>query len=472
MNTKNILFGLTITTLSLTFVSCEKLLDVELNDRIPNDKAINSTRDLQLVLNGAYDALQSGSLLGGNLIIYSDLLADDAIIGNEQKLNRFGKYEIYNMATSPQITEIASFWATAYAAINRANNVIYAIDNNLVNDPLFDSNKDRLKAEALFIRALCHFELVRFFAKPYDVDNIGNNNQLGVPYRKEPSLSPNNLDMARNTVEEVYQFAKNDLEEAKILFANSGIISSNSNASYMAATALLARICFFSGDYTKASDNADEVINSGIYSLTNDIVSLFKLSGNQSNPEVIFQIINTVNDNSNSLIDAYSQAKNPLFQTTENLYKLFASTDIRRQLIKKFFIIYYVKKYDETIIDGVSQPLNRIYIRLAEMHLIRAESNLLSGGPNDVSKAFDSYNALRQRAFASNYTPETIALSDLLDSVRNERRRELCFEGDRYHNLKRTKANLRHNVTWNSDAPIFKIPADEVSGNSLMIQNP
>ncbi len=454
------------------FTSCEKLLETDLNDRIPNDQAIKSTRDLQLVLNGAYDGLQSGSLLGGNPVIYAELLSDDAIVGNEQKLNRFGKYEIYTMTSSPQITEIASFWATAYAAINRANNVIYAIDNNLVDDSEFEASKDRLKGEALFIRAVAHFELVRFFAKPYDVDNIGGNSQLGIPYRLLPSFTPDSLNAARESVEVVYQKIKTDLFESKTLLESAGAMTSNSTASAMSSTALLARVCFFSGDYTYAAQYADEVIESTYYTLSEDVTDIYNLSGNTGNSEVIFQIVNIQTDNSNSMIDAYSRSKNPLFQTTSELYNMFSANDIRRGLLTKYFVLYYIKKYDETVVDGASQPLNRVYIRLAEMHLIRAESNLLPGGSNNAIDAYESYNALRERAFAENYVPESVALDDLLDSVRNERRRELCFEGDRYHNLKRLKLPLRDDVSWNSDAPIFKIPADEVSGNSLMEQNP
>lgn len=458
--------------LSAGFSSCEKLLETDLNDRIPNDQAITSTRDLQLVLNGAYDGLQSGSLLGGNPVIYAELLADDAIVGNEQKLNRFGKYEIYTMTTSPQINEIASFWSTAYSTINRANNVIYVIDNNLVDDSEYAASKDRLKGEALFIRAVAHFELVRFFAKPYDVENIGGNTQLGIPYRLLPSFTPDSLDAARESVEDVYVKIKADLANAKTLLESAGAMTSNSTASAMSATALLARVCFFSGDYTNAAQYADEVIESTYYELSDDVTEIFKLSGNEYNPEVIFQIVNIQTDNNNSMIDAYSRAKNPLFQTTAALYNMYGANDTRRSLLNKYFVLYYIKKYDETLTDGVSQPLNRVYIRLAEMHLIRAEANLLPGGSDNAVDAFDSYNALRQRAFGSNYNPETVALNDLLDSVRNERRRELCFEGDRYHNLKRLHLPLRDGVSWNSEAPVFKIPADEVSGNALMVQNP
>lgn len=473
MRKNNIFRILTIVILLVISVSsCEKLLETDLNDRIPNDQAITSTRDLQLVLNGAYDGLQSGSLLGGNPIIYADLLADDAIIGNEQKLNRFGKYEIYSMTSSPQITEIANFWSSAYSAINRANNVIYAIDNKLVTDNDFDANKDKLKGEALFIRAVAHFELVRFFAKPYDVDNIGGNSQLGVPYRLLPSFLPDSLDAPRETVEVVYANVIADLQQSKQLLETAGVMTSTTAASAMASTALLARVCFYSGNYTLAAQYSNEVIISTYYSLSENVSDVFKLSGNSSNPEVIFQIVNIITDNSNSLIDTYSRQKNPLFQTNSDIYNMFAANDTRRSLLTKYFVIYYIKKYDESVADGVSQPLNRVYLRLAEMHLIRAESNLIAGGPSNAVDAFDSYNALRIRAFGVNYVPETVALNDLLDSVRNERRRELCFEGDRYHNLKRLKLPLRDGVAWNSDAPIFKIPADEMSGNDLMVQNP
>ncbi|HOZ29743.1 MAG TPA: RagB/SusD family nutrient uptake outer membrane protein [Bacteroidales bacterium] len=452
--------------------SCEKLLEIDLNDRIPNDSAITSTRDLQLVLNGAYDGLQSGSLLGGNPVIYADLLADDAIIGNEQKLNRFGKYEIYSMTTSPQITEIADLWSSAYSAINRANNVIYAIDNNLVDDSDFELYKDKLKGEALFIRAVAHFELVRFFAKPYDVDNIGNNTQLGIPYRLLPSFLPDSLNAPRESVEVVYANIITDLTESKLLLESAGVLTAVGTASAMSSTAMLARVCFFSGDYIHAAQYADEVIESTYYELSEEVTDVFSLSGNESNPEVIFQIINIETDNSNSLIETYSRLKNPLFQTNSELYDMYDANDQRRDLITKYFVIYYVKKYDESLVDGVSQPLNRVYLRLAEMHLIRAESNLIPGGAGNVVDAFDSYNTLRMRAFGDNYVPETVTLDDLLDSVRNERRRELCFEGDRYHNLKRLKLPLRDGVQWNADAPILKIPADEMSGNNLMEQNP
>ncbi len=467
---KNIILPLFILAL-ISMSSCEKILETEHNDRIPNQEAISSTRDIQLILNGAYDGLQSGCVLGGNLVIYADLLADDAIIGNDQRLNKFGKYEIYNMITSPQIGEIACFWSTAYSCINRSNYVIDAIDSGDVYDAEFNANKDRMKGEALFIRAICHFELVRFFALPYDVNQKGSNVQLGVPYRTAPTKDYEELDMARNTVEDVYENIIQDLSEAISLMNMGGLVSSSQWASAMAANAYLARVYFQIGDYANAAYYANEVISSQIYELDENPENVFKLSGNQISPEVIFQLVNIETDNSNSLIDNYSRSKNPLFQTVSELYSLYDENDLRRALINKFYVLYYIKKYDQAIISGVSQPLNRIIIRLAEMHLIRAEANLLANGGN-LADAYESYNALKQRAMGDNFVPETVALNEFLGKVREERRKELCFEGDRYHNLKRLQMPLRNGVAWNSNDPIFKIPADEISGNSLMVQNP
>ena len=456
---------------TLALASCEKILESDISDRIPNENAISSTRDIQLVLNGAYDGLQSGCLLGGNLTVYSDLLADDAIVSNDQKLSKFGKYEIYHMSTSPQINEISCFWSTAYASINRSNYVINAIDSGDIYDAEFNANKDRMKGEALFIRAVSHFEMLRFFALPYDVDQNGNNSQMGIPYRTEPTTDYKNLAMARYSVEEVYSMIIDDLLSAQNLLLNAGINTSLDRSSAMAASAYLAKVYFQMGDYDNASMHANEVISSNIYQLDEDVTTAFTLSGNQNSEEVIFQLVNIETDNSNSLIDNYSQSKNPLFQTTSDIYNMFEQTDLRRELMKKYFVIYYIKKYNQSILDGVGQPLNRSIIRLAEMHLIRAEANLLSPS-GDITLAYDSYNTLRIRAFGYNYTPETIAAEEFLGKVREERRRELCFEGDRYHNLKRLKLPLRDGVAWNSDDPIFKIPADEMSGNNLMVQNP
>jgi hypothetical protein len=455
---------------TITFFSCKKILEVDQKINLPNDEAIKSVKDLEAVLIGAYDGIQSGNVLGGNMVLFSDLLADDTKV-NEALLTSFGTKDIYDRATTMQDSPLRDMWAAAYAAINRANTVIYYVDNNLLSGGDFDKVKGQYKGEALFIRAVVHFEILRFWALPYDVNNPGGNNQLGAPYRTQPTLSGfSNLAMARNTVEDVYAKVIADLKEAETLLAAANILKSTNRASEMAATAYLARVYFYKGDYTDASINAEQVINSGLYSLNTNLISVFQTSGNTATSESIFQLVNIATDQSNSITYNYnpSDGSNPLFTGIDSLKYLYCSLDGRRTKfisINPFANVNFVIKY-----KPANPEYNVSIIRLAEMYLIKAESDILAG--NITQSTYDSYTAVKKRAYGANWVDETIIQSNLLDSVRLEHRREMIFEGDRYHDLKRMKMNERDGIPWNSPSLLFKIPQEEMSGNPLMVQNP
>ena len=72
-------------------------------------------------------------------------------------------------------------------------------------------------------------------------------------------------------------------------------------------------------------------------------------------------------------------------------------------------------------------------IRTAEAYLNRAEALALSG---NEAGALADYNYLRSKRIR-NYVNETYTGEDLLDAIRLERRRELCYEGHRWFDLRR-----------------------------------
>jgi len=447
-------------------VSCTKVLDVKPKMILESENAIVTVRDLEAVLFGAYDGLQSGNLFGGNLVIYSEMLGTEAFV-DENHLTPFGTKEIYNLVTTVQIGALRNLWSDAYSTINRANIVIDYVDNNKLNGQDFDAVKTMYKGEALFIRAVAHYEILRFWAKAYDVDNQGGNTQLGVPYRTKPTYSGNeNLAMKRATVEEVYNDVITDLKESALLLNQSGLITSTYRASEMAARAYLARVYFFKGDYTNAGTESNYIIESQHYSLNDSVLDIYHTSGLTATGESIFQIANIESDNSNSLVDNFQRTKNPLFQSDTNFYKLYDNNDLRKK--KQFFKnpwtgSVFITKYDQ----ASTAPNNISVIRLAEMHLIRAESYVLSSG--NISEAIASYDSIRKRAFLPLIS---VVDASFIDSIRLERRKELAFEGDDYHNLRRLKFNVRHGAAYNDSRLLFKIPQEEMSGNPLMEQNP
>ena len=447
--------------------SCTKVLDVEPKMILESENAIVTVRDLEAVLFGAYDGLQSGNLLGGNLVVYSEMLGTDAFV-DINKLTPFGTKEIYNLATTVQIGALRSLWSDAYSTINRANIVIDFIDNNKLSGAEFDAKKTGFKGEALFIRAISHYEIMRFWAQAYNVDNIGGNSQLGIPYRTKPTYSGNeDLAMKRATVEEVFNLVIKDLKESAILLKQANISTSTYRASEMAAKAYLSRVYFYKGDYVNAGIEADTIIKSNLYQLNDSVRDIYQTAGSGvATTESIFQIANIESDNSNSLTGNFQRTKNPLLQADTNFYNLFDNNDLRKN--KLFFKnqltgYVFITKYDQTN----TTPNNISVIRLSEMHLIRAESFVLTSG--NITEAIESYNAIRSRAFLP---PINVVDQTFIDSIRLERRKELAFEGDDYNNLRRLKLNVRHGAAYNDSRLLFKIPQEEMSGNPLMEQNP
>lgn len=105
-------------------------------------------------------------------------------------------------------------------------------------------------------------------------------------------------------------------------------------------------------------------------------------------------------------------------------------------------------------------------IRLAEMHLIRAEANLIQGG--NLSQAVESYNAIRRRAIPGFVDVTTVTLAE----VQLERRLEMAYEiNDRFQQIRRLKTAFRRNEPYNSRRVLFKIPQEEIAGNPTIEQN-
>ena len=467
--------------LSMTVLSsCEKFLDLEPPTLIPNETAITTAKDLDIVLNGMYDGLQSGNVLGGNAIGYMDLLADDATV-QEARLSPFGTQEIYNGNTSVQIGALRDMWRESYGVINRANNIIAAVDGGKITEPGFEGRKGLYKGQALFARAICHFQLLQLWALPYDVNNPGNNTQPGVIIRTEPTLSgPQGLSKQRASVEECYTQIIRDLEEAEVLLRAVGQISSNTYISSMAANALLARVNFYKGSYSEAEKYADIVINSGLYGLSDSVnmANAYQASGSGQvltggKPESILQLVNIPTDGGNGAQGFFNQQSSPVMIVDKSFVQLYEPDTVydvrRKKLYFNAFAFYYSLKYKNA--TGATSAPNIKPLRLPEMYLISAEASVRNSGTVS-QKSLDRLNALMQRAKFPFVAVSTTDVNEFLNKVSLERRLELCFEGDRYMNLRRLKLPLRKGDATQYGKFLFKIPQEEIAGTPDIVQNP
>ena len=474
MKNSNLIILIAAATLA---VSCKKFIEVEPKQVLLNEKAITTFRDLESVLFGAYDGLQSGNVAGGNLSFYADLMADD-MEPLSNKLSPFGTQEIYDGSTSVQIGALRDMWRDCYATVNRANNVIDVVDNNLISGSDFDQNKNLFKAEALFIRSVAFYNLLQLWALPYNVNTVGGNGQAGIVLRTKPTkeFTDPNLKLQRSSVEECYTQITNDLKEAESLFSASGVITSTSRSSQMATRAFLARVSLTTGNYDNAVSYAQAVITSGKFTLANDssrFLEMYQNNGSNvklfpSLPEVICQLVNLKEDNVGNLDGNYSL--NNFLRMTSGLYDSYSAGDDRPVKLIFNFSNKFTQKYRKASL--VTVPNNPILFRLSEMYLTLAEASALKN--NSVTTiALSAYNTMRQRNFGYEYQAETTTdLNDFLAKLRLERRLELaCENGDRFTTLRRLGLPLRDGST-NYAKFLFKVPQEEIAGNPEITQNP
>jgi hypothetical protein len=435
-------------TLIALLVSCD--LDVKPVDSVVEGDAITDAASVQALLIGGYNALSDNDLYGGWIQMTSDLL------GTNYDVNWGGTFfdprDIWQKVMTANNGQAQLTWTEGYEAINIANVVLANLDK-ADNDPV-------IEGEAKFIRGVLYFELVRLFAKDWaDGDPSVN---LGVPLKLEPTnmvYDPNQNFISRNTVEEVYDQVLADLQDAEANLPE----SNGFFATTWAAKAMLARVHLQRREYDLARIKANDVIESGYFSLADRADRSFNLQNNTD--EDIFAIQVTNQDGINDLQTFYaSRSFNGRrdIRIRSEFYDLFDPSDERLTLL------IYEDGTSGRLLSGKykDQFANISIIRLAEMYLVRAEGNLLAGGvqvgPNTPG---EDLQVLRDRAKA----PAAPA-SPTIDDIMLERKFELAFEGHFVHDIRRREATIDQfgPIEWNADELVLPIPQREMDSNPAL----
>jgi len=256
-------------------LACEEKLNFEPAQSISEDVALSNENNIKAVLNGAYDALGTYSLYGGGLLFCSELLGGDGEIFWAGFAN--SESEIFRKEINVVNFRVRDIWQRAYRSITIANKVLGALDQ--IQSP----DKNRIEGEALFIRGVLYFELVRLYGAPYQSGQ--ENKQLGIPLILE--TSPGVTDrgfVPRAMVQAVYQQVIQDLEKAESLLP----AANGWRASGLASAAILSRVHLQMGEFALARDAAHRVINANVHQLEAEYASIFNRDNNST--EDIFAI--------------------------------------------------------------------------------------------------------------------------------------------------------------------------------------
>ncbi|HUW91549.1 MAG TPA: RagB/SusD family nutrient uptake outer membrane protein [Bacteroidales bacterium] len=459
----NILF--TIALLAGVLVSCNKdsLEPTLAQSKEIVEGSISTVGDVKSILLGAYDRMTNGSYYGRDYIIEGEVRGDNCFSnGNSGRFVRDAKMDWLEDNVP------SGWWSAPYAVIASANIIIALEADAIVGDAAVFNH---YKGEAYAIRAMAHFDLLRYFGQQH----VGGT--LGVPYIKV--YKGDDYTPARNTLAECETFIMEDIDMGISLMNPAQDDASKQLLTHWGGEALKSRFALYFGDWPAARDAALAVINSDEYDIipAAGFVNFWKSDGGVNS---IFELAysGTDNNNINGLQQIYRGASYGDVEGLKDLYDAFDVGDIRASaamigpdpdptlLIPKPYVNlgkYPGKNYEDDI----------YLIRYEEVVLNYAEA-LWRINPADG-------NALTQlNLITSNRNAVAHAAIDE-DIILLERRRELCFEGFRFHDLARTGRDIplvsplqqtHEGPAYGSYKYAFPIPLAEMNANSAMEQNP
>jgi len=461
---KQIKIALLIISIAGIFSSCKKTLEVDPLQTIDASTALQNDQDVNSLIVGGYSVLGGGSLYGTNLLMLPDLLGGDGTCtwrGTFQSPR-----QIANKTMTRETADANLTWTAAYNAINIANIALNSL--NIVKDP---DLKTQIEGEALFIRGIMHFELVRLYGLPWGA--TADNSQLGVAIKTKPTNTEAEAfeKVPRSTVKEVYDLVIADLTKAATLLPD----ENEKRASRFAALAFLSRVYLQQGNYAAALATADEVIESGLFKLNASVSAVFS---NKNTAESIWEIQQNEQNNAgtanNGMATFYASlpgiGRADVRVVANFVSNSYPAGDLRQT--EWYYIGTGARPGNTYCGKWKSFSQNIPIIRIAEMYLTRAESNLVLGSSIGASPAEDL--AQIKNSIRTNSTAPAIPT---LDDVRKERFIELAFEGQRIYDLKRLRLPTIHPTNgtfeWNSDQLVFPIPQREVDATSgVLVQNP
>lgn len=444
-NMKTLKSTVLVTALMFSAFSCN-VLDVEPTNSIPADEAFKDKAGIERGIFGAYNTFQYLSYYGRTYGIFSDLAADNLaqpIDGTASEYREVDNNNIY-----PENGSTANIWSSVYDGINVANNVIEKVPG--MSD-MNDTEKNQALAELYFIRALSHFNGMAYFG--------------AIPIKTTPTVGVEDLNVPRNSVDQVYNQIITDLN-----FAAEHLPASTSlkiRATKYAAVALLARVYLYKKDYPMASEMAGRVITEGGYTLLDDYAAIFDGDGSA---ETIFEIDFTSLDRNRIAEYNFPKTLNGRreVEPTQSILDAYEIGDERYNASIAFDgALAYPIKYDDLSVGAD----NFIVLRLGEMYLIRAEAEARNNG--DITMIQQDIDAIRERANLSATSAATYPA--LLLQIEKDRRIELAFEGHRWFDLVRTGRAIEVLPNVNSvNQTLFPIPSSELQTNTNpgMTQNP
>lgn len=470
------IFGLT---------GCSKALDLPPRDKFPQETLFNDEQGFIDALTGVYLGMDkpNGGLTQGlytnNLTVgMLSIMANNYPNASSSALSSglYANASRYSYTDAGVKAEIAGIWSGMYNNIANINNLLLHIDEKKA---IFTrDNYNRVKGEALALRALFHFDLARLYGQP----PLTGANEKAIPYSTKFNITPTSFVSLNGALDSCIA----DLQKAKTLLAqtDTSAIKKASNdlfssytqnhMNYWATQALLARTYQYKGDFTNALKHAEAVIGSGKFPLiTSNVASVANATRDRLfSQELVFSLYSTSMAKINaSMFDLQTGAlqlaaanKTALYTTTTGsaadyrYISWFDNNSAGLNVPSKYFQNANLPYLLQNIV-----PL----LRVSEMYYIAAEC---AGSTGNIATGLLYLNKVRNSRGLTSLTTATITdAATLSNEIMKEYQKEFIQEGQTFFYYKRLNKDLA-SVTGTAaivpaGAYVFPIPDKEVEYN-------
>ncbi|MBO9633961.1 MAG: RagB/SusD family nutrient uptake outer membrane protein [Chitinophagaceae bacterium] len=325
---------------------------------------------------------------------------------------------------------------------------IAALNTVLLNIPLLrekNAPADRLRrisGESHFLRAYYYFLLVSMYGQPYN--SATAETDFGVPLKLTPEVE--SAPLSRASVQQVFKQMETDLLDAEKEL-NGFNEASAIRANQATAQALLSRLYLYREDYANAVLYANKVIEKRYKLKDMNAWTPAAPFNSSTSPEVIYSIPSEATPTSNMcymMQDVFTVETGVWinYRASDDLKSIFSNKDLR---LSAFFKItdngdFLARKSGEKNSSNVVTDLSTI--RLPEIYLNKAEALAIL---DRNEEAIATLQELRKNRFKpADLTVIHLSGAPLVEFIRNERRRELCFEYHRWFDLRRYAVNSKY----------------------------
>jgi len=464
--------ALVLAALLVVLTGCDSLLDTEPQQSVSTEVGTSSPEGIRALYTSTYNRLTGAAYYGQRLVMAGDVLADNAVLHPSNS----GRY------TGEVVTSLGSGiggWGR-YTQINEIN---FALKFAPTIEDIPQAERTRIQGEMHFLRALAYHDLVKVYA--YEPNQIVDGFDLGVIIRTEPTETIEQADFrTRATVAEVYDLIESDLLTAIDLLSQEDR-GDRFFGNLAAAQALLARVYLYEENWEGAETYATRAMNNTTARLAeaSEVAEMYNNSG-APGIESLFEVRfrQTESPGVNAALAALLTPPG-FFDVTpsEEFLALLDESDVRNALFPLDTDTgaygddatgnFMVRKYDQSVATNTD---NVPVLRYAEMLLTRAEAR--AEQPGKQSDALADLNLLRENRGLEAFDT---APADLIGEILEERRRELAWEGHRWHDMKRRGMDVIKPaatgvppIEYGLPQTLSPLPGGQVSLNPSLTQNP